>query len=405
MRAISVDFRPPSAIRTTAVAMGLLAAAGITAPAALAAGDESPADEAATTVPEADAVRGEVLTPAPAVAEATAPDPVGAHFGWGKLDPDVVVAQGSSFPSGAELDRTGAQIRVTFQRFLGSDTADSVDFPEGPPFLECTWDETDADDNGNLCDFSEEDGPVEGGRVVLLPDSAFTVELLTAPSSGQVLLPSGADRVISGYTDGASEGPVEAVFEAPGAYRTIGVTLTDARGAAVAGATFELCTQPGGTCAPGPVTASGVAAASPLPVAGASTPVVSSVSSPTGLLVFPGLYLPGDYQIRQTASADGRPFSTAPIMLRLLAAGSVADTSAPVLLPVALGGPAPAPVTAAPAAAPASAPAPAPAAAAAGSTGRLASTGAEPVPVLALGAGLVLAGGAVTLAATRRRTR
>ncbi|SDF20356.1 hypothetical protein SAMN05660485_02859 [Blastococcus fimeti] len=408
MRAISVDFRPPSAVRTTAVAMGLLAAAGIAAPAAMAAEDDSP-DEATTTVPEADTVRSEVLTPTPAPSTIDE-ETDGPNFGLGKIGaeatvaPDVVFAEDSSFPAGAVLERTGATMRLTYLQWEGNDTSDVDLFPDGPPELTCTWDELDDDDNGNLCDFTGDAAYItSAGEARLAPFTAFTIELTGAPNSGQVLLPAAPDRVLQGsWLFGPN--PLPMVFEAPGAYRPIGVTLTGAGGAAVAGATFELCTQPGGACAPGPATSS---AADGRQIAAASAPVVSSVSSPSGLLVFPGLYLPGDYQIRQTASADGRPFSTAPIMLRLLAAGSVADTSAPVLLPVSIGATASAPASATPSAAPVSAPAAEPVAAPAtsGSTARLASTGAEPLPVLALGAGLVLVGGAVTVAAARRRTR
>lgn len=387
----------------TALSLGALTL-GMPATALAAPADEAPAPDA-TTLPEAGSAATELLTPTPDVAATMTPEPVGAHFGWGKLDPDVVFAEGSSFPSGAELDRTGAQIRVTFQSILGTDTTDVVNYPDGPPSLECTWDETDADDNGNLCDFPA-DGPVDGGRLVLMPMSAFTIELVTAPTSGQVLLPLAEDRVIAGYTDGNDAGDLSAVFEAPGAYRSIGVTLTGPGGAAIAGATFDLCTVPGGTCDPAvapsaPTTSSGLAGAASGAVLGG--PVVSATSTSAGQLLFPGLYLPGTYQLRQTASADGSPFSTAPLLLTLSAATSTADTTTPTLLPVRIGAPiagvtAPAPV---PAAAAAAVTTTAPARAA----GELASTGAEPLPVLAIGAGLVLAGGAVTVAATRRRTR
>lgn len=311
------------------------------------------------------------------------------------------------------LDRTGATIRMTYTRWSGYETSTVAQFPDGPPVLECTWDESDADSNGNPCDFTGAADQVDSaGRAILWPESAFSLELIAAPTSGQVLLPAAPGRVLHGYTDGDDEGPFAAVFEAPGAYRTIGVTLTDARGSAVAGATFELCTVAGATCDPsGAVSSAGTSAA-------AAAPVVNAVSSPTGQLLLPGRYLPGSYQIRQTASADGSAFSTAPLTLTLAAAGSPADTSAPVLLPIALpaapGTPAPVttppgttptPAPATPAAATPSPPAPAPAPAASGTGGELADTGAEPLSILALGTGLVVAGGAALVVASRRRTR
>lgn len=403
----------PSAARARRVgglAVLTLGAFALGAPATALAAEDEPLDPGATDRPEGATVTGDVLTPAP-LAASTA-DTGAAHFGWGKLDVDVVVAPGSSFPTGDVLDRTGAQIRVTYSRMGNQDTSDLDAFPDGPPVLECTWDESDADENGNLCDFTgSSEVSYPNGRAVLFSSAAFTIELVTAPASGQVLLPPPAERVVSGYTDGDNEGPTEMSFVAPGAYRTIGVTLTDARGGAVAGATFELCTVAGSTCAP--------ASPSSARLLAAATPVVSAVSTTTGRLVFPGMYLPGAYQIRQTASADGSPFPTAPLTLTLTPAGSPADTTAPVLLPVVLPGattpapvtpPAPAPVTTpAPSSPPADGPAPVatPSAAPPGaqpSGTELAATGAAPLTAAVLGVGLVVVGAGVTVAA-RRRTR
>ncbi|MBN1091344.1 hypothetical protein JKP75_01280 [Blastococcus sp. TML/M2B] len=381
----------------TALTLGAVTL-GVPATALAAPADETP-DPGAAAQPEAGTEAAEVLTPAPLAAGASPASATAAHFGWGKLEPDLLVSAGSSFPADAELDRTGATFRVTYTKVFDRDTSDTEDFPDGVPVIECTWDEADTDGNGNPCDFTGSemviDTDVDGA--ILFPLSEFTVELVRVPTSGQVLLPAGG-RTIAGYTDEDFEGPVAAVFEAPGAYRTLGVTLTGAGGAPVAGATFELCTQPGGTCAAAaPTTASGSA-----PIAAASPLTVSAVSSAGGQLLFPGLYLPGQYQIRQTASADGSPFSTAPFLLTLAAASSVADTGAPVLLPVST-----APATT-PASSTLAAAAPAPAAGASapasGGSGRLAATGAAPMPVLALGAGLVAAG-AVTVGVARRRTR
>ena len=310
MRAISVDFRPPSALRTTAVAMGVLASAGMTAPAALAAGDE-PVDESGTTVPEAGTRTGEVLTPTPlpeAEAEAeTEAEPEGAHFGWGKLEPDVVLAPGTSLPAGAVLDRTGAQIRVTYSQVWGEDTS-SV--------LECTWDESDADGNGNPCDFTGAADLVSDlGEARLYPMSSFTVELTAAPTSGQVLLPAAPGRAIRGYTDWYPDGSVSAEFEAPVAHRD----------------------------APAAV---GSPADTDPPVSPVAVPTVPEQSVPT--------------------TPDSTPSATP------AGVTPAATTDAP---------------------------------AASGAGEELAATGAEPVPVLAFGAGLVLAGGAMIVAAARRRTR
>jgi hypothetical protein len=387
---------------------------------ALAAPADEPTDAGGASRPESGTADLEVLGGDSLSASLTV-EPQGAHFGTGKLQPDVVFAPGSSFPDGAVLDRTGAKLRLTYTQVENADTSDPVDFPDGPPVLECTWDEADGNGNGNPCDFPEVPAHadlVQDGRASLYENSVFTLELVTAPTSGQVLLPA---TEIHGYT-GSYDGnePRPAVVEAPGAYRTIGLTLTHANGEAISGATFALCTEPGATCEP-------TAPSSMAKVSAASAPTtVSATSTAGGQLVFPGRYLPGTYQIRQTASADGSPFSTAPVSFTLVAAGSPADTSAPVLLPIALPGGStpggPAPVVDPPASTPAPAPgagtdapdagtpdADAPAADApapdAADPHQLASTGAEPLPLLAVGSALVLAGGGVIVAAARRRTR
>ena len=99
---------------------------------ALAAPDDEAPDPAGTSRPEAGpAAAAEVLTPSPEPGSTDA-DPEGARFGWGKLEPDVVFAGGSSFPEGAVLDRTGAQIRVTYTEEFGDPISG------GPVVLECT---------------------------------------------------------------------------------------------------------------------------------------------------------------------------------------------------------------------------------------------------------------------------
>lgn len=313
---------PARARRAGGLAVLTLGAFTLGAPAtALAApADETP-DTGGTSLPEAEPVTGEVLTPVPLPATTdTDTGTDGAHFGWGKLEPDVVLAPGNSLPAGAVLDRTGAEIRVSYTRIWGDDTSDPGLFPDGPPVLECTWVETDAD--GNPCDFTGDAAVVDDeGRARLYPDSRFTVELIAAPTSGQVLLPAAPGDTILGYTDWDFEGPVSAVFEAPGASRA---------------------TVPSDTSASVPLPE----ALPTVPAAPASvTPAPSSAPAPA-----------------PATPADATP---------------AASTPEPV----------------------ASAPEPS------GAGGELADTGAEPLPIAVLGAGLVLAGGAVTVAATRRRTR
>jgi hypothetical protein len=282
-------------------------------------GDEAP-DPGATTLPEAGPAAELVLTPVPLpVIEdgETATAPTGAHFGWGKLEPDVVLAPGSSLPAGAVLDRTGAEIRVTYTQVWGENTSDVVQFPAGPPVLECTWDASDADDNGNPCDFTGAvDLVSDEGEARLYPMSAFAVELIAAPTSGQVLLPAAGGRAIQGYTDWSPDGPVSAIFETPGAPR-------------------------------------------------------------------------------DAPAADGSPVDIDEPVALPVAVPTIPEQSAPT---TPAGTPTPTPAGATPAATTGTP-------TAADIDGELASTGAEPLPVLALGSGLVLAGGAVIVAAARRRTR
>jgi hypothetical protein len=414
--------------QTAALTMGALAVGAAAAPAALALQEPTAPESTPETAPTA---TPRILTPSPVAYLGTPDAPV--DFGVGKATVSIAPEPGSSYPEEAAIDLSGATVRVTAtgpisgegEWFYGM----MADY--GGLTAECT---TAVD---GTCTFPEVGDPsiASADAVFLLPGIAFTVEQVSAPASGQLLLPSSDDRVVfgavpddstalpeavaadvaaaedvstwesgadpdtTGDTATASEdvqrlapsappvdgdGNTSIIFFDPGAYRTISVQVADDAGAPLQGATFSLCGVPGGTCADG-------------------TGTTVATSDTAGLVAFAGRYLPGDYQVVQTGAPAGYTFSSAPQVLHVGAATSAADTATAISLRTTLTA-VPAPVAAPPVAVPAVAvPAAAPVVVpAADGSASLATTGFEAAPAAALAGGLLLAGGAA-LAVARRR--
>lgn len=394
--------------------LGALALGGVCAPAALAM--QGTTDAAVPAVP-ADASAPRVLTGSPVLGLGSPDDRV--QFGVGKAQL-AIRADGSNLPADVdpdELDLSGATIRFTYETVNGGPPDEF--FGEDVPASEvCT---TDVD---GVCVFpvpeGEDPDDADYSQVGLFPRSTFTIEQLTAPTSGQLLLPENGDEVVYGETDGqglpsatgvdpfdpssqdqvadgidptveaplnvapeveeAPDGPFtesSVTFQDPGAYRTIAVATSTPAGAPVAGATYTLCTVPDAPCTD-------------------PAQLVSATTDAQGRLVFPGLYLPGTYTITQTTTASGLQFSGTPVSFTVTAAQSVADTQAALVLPVVNGAPA-APAPTGPTLTPVVTPV-----ATAGP--QLARTGTDTVPMALAGAGL-LAVGAGAVAAGRRRSR
>ncbi|MCW2676551.1 MAG: hypothetical protein JWR70_1591 [Modestobacter sp.] len=191
--------------RTAALTMGALAVGAAAAPAALAVQDptapESTPETARTAAPR-------ILTPSPVAYLGTPGAPV--DFGVGKATVSIAPEEGSSYPEGAVLDLSGATVRVTatgstdaLGAMLYGDMED-----HGGLTAECT---TAFD---GTCAFPEAGGPTiaSATEITLLPGVTFTVEQVSPPTSGQLLLPSGADRVVLGTVSDAARGlPVAAV--------------------------------------------------------------------------------------------------------------------------------------------------------------------------------------------------
>jgi hypothetical protein len=417
--------------------MGALAVGASAAPAALAVQDptapESTPETARTAAPR-------ILTPSPVAYLGTPGAPV--DFGVGKATVSIAPEEGSSYPEGAVIDLSGATVHVTA---TGSTSAlgamlyrDMEDY--GGLTAECT---TEVD---GTCLFPEAGGPTIASvtEITLLPGVTFTVEQVSAPTSGQLLLPSSGDRVVLGaVTDTftglpAAAGPDIAAAEDLSTWESGSgdPTVTDGTDTTSDTAT-DTGTDPAPATDPGtdPGTGTGTAdvqnlapSAPPVdgdgttsitffdpgayrtisvhvaddkgaPVQGATlslcgvpggtcadgTGTTAATSDAAGLAAFAGRYLPGDYQVEQTGAPAGYILSSAPQVLHVGAALSAADTATAVSLTTTLAA-APAPV----------------AAAASVDSPSLAYTGFEAAPAAALAGGLLLAGGAA-LAVSRRR--
>ncbi|KQS58727.1 hypothetical protein ASG36_11980 [Geodermatophilus sp. Leaf369] len=400
--------------QAAALTLGALALGGVCAPAALAM--QGTTDAAVPATP-ADASAPRILTGSPVLGLGSPDDRV--QFGNGKQQEAqlAIAPDGTNTPQGADIDLSGAVLRFTYTSALGNDLQGEAEDGVSYPSETCT---TDA---AGDCDFTE-DGtieiPVQNGGVALFPQATFTIEQLSAPASGQLLLPEGDDAIVYGETGGdlsaipvpdddpalsayeegvdqveeatVTDSPLNAApvvddgvddetssvtFQDPGAYRTIAVTTSTPAGAPVAGATYTLCTVPDAPCTD-------------------PAQLVSATTDAQGRLVFPGLYLPGTYTITQTTTASGLQFSGTPVSFTVTAAQSVADTQAALVLPVVNGAPA-APAPTGPTLTPVVTPV-----ATAGP--QLARTGTDTVPMALAGAGL-LAVGAGAVAAGRRRSR
>jgi len=395
--------------QAAALTLGALALGGVCAPAALAM--QGTTDAAVPAVP-ADASAPRVLTGSPVLGLGSPEDRV--QFGTGKVQL-AVAPDGTNVPADEVVDLSGATIQFTYETALGSPADEFLELVDATAVMTCTTDETGA------CDFADNGGATQDGYATLFPDSTFTIEQLSPPTSGQLLLPEGEDAVLYGETDGGglppatvngsldpaaveqaiaqavedaaaadtgtvnlapevdTEDPEDSsvTFQDPGAYRTIAVTTSTPAGAPVAGATYTLCTVPDAPCTD-------------------PAQLVSATTDAQGRLVFPGLYLPGSYTITQTSTASGLQFSGTPVSFTVTAAQSVADTQAALVLPVVNGAPA-APAPTGPTLTPVVTPV-----ATAGP--QLARTGTDTVPMALAGAGLLAVGGGA-VAAGRRRSR
>jgi LPXTG-motif cell wall-anchored protein len=412
--------------QTAALTMGALAVGTVTAPAALAMQD--PDAMGAVTPEAADAATPRVLTPAPVLRLGSVSEPV--DFGLGKATISIAAEAGSSYPAGVALDLSGATVQVTATGSVDADNSFLSGIGGAGTSATCI---TVADGS---CLFPATAGGTENlaneSEWALLPGITYTITQLTAPPSGQLLLPSETDRTVyaavgplgmfaqlppavaeaavadvrsgagtvdpetgtvtttpSGVdhtsadvhelapatTDVESDPGASITFFDPGAYRTVTATVTDDRGNPVPGATLALCTVAGQDCADG-------------------TRTVSATSAGNGVVAFPGSYLPGTYRATVTAAPSGYQLSAASFPITVGMATTAADAATPASLAVSLThteGPAPAP---SPAAAPTTPTA---------SGDQLASTGFAAGPVAAVAGGLVATGAAALLAARRRR--
>lgn len=390
--------------QTAALTMGALAVGAVTAPAALAMQD--PDATGAVTPEAADAATPRVLTPAPVLRLGSVSEPV--DFGLGKATISIAPEAGSSYPAGVALDLSGATVQVTATGSVDADNSFLSGIGGAGTSATCI---TVADGS---CLFPATAGGTESladeGEWALLPGITYTITQLTAPPSGQLLLPSETDRTVyaaveplgvfaqlppavaeadladvhelaPATTDVESDPGASITFFDPGAYRTVTATVTDDRGNPVPGATLALCTVAGQDCADG-------------------TGTVSATSAGNGVVAFPGSYLPGTYRATVTAAPSGYQLSAASFPITVGMATTAADTATPVSLAVSLTpteGPAPA---TSPATAPTT---PTASADQLASGDQLASTGFAAGPVAAAAGGLVATGAAALLATRRRR--
>jgi LPXTG-motif cell wall-anchored protein len=429
---MSTSRRNRRVAQTAALTMGALAVGAVTAPAALAM--QNPDATGAVTPEAADAATPRVLTPAPVLRLGSVSEPV--DFGLGKATISIAAEAGSSYPAGVALDLSGATVQVTATGSVDADNSFLSGIGGAGTSATCI---TVADGS---CLFPATAGGTENlaneSEWALLPGVTYTITQLTAPPSGQLLLPSETDRTVyaavgplgmfaqlppavaeaavadvrsgtgtgtgtvivdpetgavtttpSGVdrtsadvhelapatTDVESDPGASITFFDPGAYRTVTATVTDDRGNPVPGATLALCTVAGQDCADG-------------------TRTVSATSAGNGVASFPGSYLPGTYRATVTAAPSGYQLSAASFPITVGTATTAADAATPVSLAVSL--------------TPTEGPAPATSAAAAPTTptasgDQLASTGFAAGPVAAVAGGLVATGAAALLAARRRR--
>jgi hypothetical protein len=347
-RSSLANSRQQKAIGTAVVTMGMLAGAGAFAPAAFAAPDTT---EPPTALPSEESTpTADVLTQAPVAAAAATP--AGAHYGTGKRTIGLESSD-EYVPDGALIDPTGAQVTMTFSkqndvRATASSTCTFVRFPQSP----------------TSCSFPATPGfPATFLGVDVPPGAEFTLELVTQPDSGQLLVLEGSSStVLQGYTSSADDTPDPHelpqrgffVLSAPGGYRTLGVAVAGTGDRS--GSTFELCPDAGGDCVEGAEPVDPDVAEAPLEGMGAEL-VISATTDAEGRATFDGIHLPGTYRVVQTSAPAGKTFDASPRELVVAAATTLADRAVPVRLsveaPVAV---APSPTTPAPATPPVSTP-------------------------------------------------
>jgi LPXTG-motif cell wall-anchored protein len=182
--------------RAAALTLGVLALGAVSAPAALAVQDTR--GEPATALPAADAGAPRILTDSPVLGLGTTDEP--ARFGTGKVQlavaPEVAPADGEPAP-----DMAGAQIRFTYTSAFG-DSLEGAGVDGGFPTEVCTTDAAGDCFFDAPADPERRDLPVDGRTVLLFPGATFTVEQVEAPSSGAFTLPLGPDVVVHGTTEG-----------------------------------------------------------------------------------------------------------------------------------------------------------------------------------------------------------
>ena len=341
-RSSLADLIKPNATRTASLTMGLLALSATVAPAALAEEPAAPGPPVSTT--DATTVDA-ALTVLPPVAQTVVA--TGAHFGTGKLQPSFTAVDGA--PADERISSAGAEFAVHFTHLDGVDVdvsgtcsveydADVCDLPPGSP----------------LPSYSG----LGGETSVLLPaNSTFTVTLTRAPSAGQVLL-AGATPV-AGYTDTTASTTNTNPFGLPpttevplpvhGAYRTLAVQLNVP--GPLAGNTFTLGTPPGSPSGDDLVDSELVET----PTA-TDTVVDTATTDAQGRATFPGLHLPGDYRVVQTAAPAGGTVD--PTAHTLTVAATTTVTAGDEVALLQLGDPVVLPTPAAPPATPPAATAP-----------------------------------------------
>jgi len=247
-----VEIRQHPATRTAAVTMGLLTVTGAFAPAALAAdGTAAPATDTSGAVsPESgSAVAPQVLTTTPAPTTA-ASAPGGAHYGTGKLAL-ALAASDDGVPADTSINSIGAQVQVHFTQVDGApvsltDTC-TIDMfgscgglPSGTPLPKLA------------------DGTTYAS---VPQNSLFTLTLVHAPTSGALMsagavTATGYSDTTVGTTMSLDGFPLAAgTITAPGAYRTVQVALSGT--GSLAGDTFTIGADTATTDAQGVATFSG----------------------------------------------------------------------------------------------------------------------------------------------------
>jgi hypothetical protein len=326
-RSTLADLDKQTVARTTALTMGLLAAAAGFAPAAL-ADTPAPAAPATTTAAPDAAVQESAPAVLPPAAATTATTADGPHYGSGKLVVDFAASDGEApefiAPLGAVL-----AVHIVPDGGLAEDHT-------------CTIDELGYCGNGAHDDVS------------LPADAAFSVTLVTAPTRGGVVMTSPAPT-ISGHTDpaGAQAAP-HVVLKAPGGNRVLGVEL---RGTgSLTGATFELRTPSH------PVVDPDGEIQDLVQTSDEGAPMTSELldtatTDADGLATFDGVFPAGPYQLVQTDGPGHTAFSPDPVDFPVAPAKTVAERDTPFRAAV-LGAEGPVPTQTTPPAPTSSAPAP-----------------------------------------------